>query len=51
MVPISALAFLLAYLSLNVTHPLNFDFGWFDGFGLLITGIVVCMINLFPEKK
>jgi len=51
MVPITALAFLLAKLSLDVTHPLNFEFGFFDGFGLLITGIGVFMINLFPEKK
>ena len=51
MVPITALAFLLAKSTLQISNPLNFDFGWFDGFGLLITGIGVCMINLFPEKK
>ena len=51
MVPITALAFLLAKFSLTITHVTNFAFGWYDAFGLLITGAGVCMINLFTEKK
>jgi hypothetical protein len=50
MVPITAVAFLLAGATLGIGGP-NFRFGWYDALGLLITGIGVCMINLFPEKK
>lgn len=51
MVPITALAFLLAKSTLTITHPLNFVFNIYDAFGLLITGVGVCMYNLCPEKK
>ena len=51
MVPITAIAFEFAKMSLIITHPLNFEFNVYDGFGLVITGIGVCMINLLPEKK
>jgi hypothetical protein len=51
MVPITVVAFDFARISLMITHPLNFEFNFYDGFGLAITGVGVWMINFFPEKK